>query len=187
MAKAPFTPGPGATQAKPATTTPVPAKAVEAPATPVEQVAPAPAKAETVTKKEDIVVMGPVIESAPEIMVKPSGDVFVANQHTGGITFPMRGEGGIVVPPLRLAPGQVTRVPADEWEKRKRMLVVQYYLDKRILVEVQQAAGVVVPMTSETSSELIIPENLQTDAEAMQGQMGSAAITKANAGQVTIG
>jgi len=160
MAKAPFTPGSGATQAKPVT----------APTAPVQ----APVEA--------------AVASAPQIMVKASGgDVFVANQHTGGITFPMRGEGGIVVPPLRLAPGQVTRVPADEWEKRKRMVVVQHYLDKRILVEVQHAAGVVVPMTSETSSELLIPENLQTDAEALQGQMASAAVTKANAGEVTIG
>lgn len=178
MAKALFTPGPGATQAKPVEVT------TPGPVAPAAEVAPVEPIVETVVAPAEVIVA----PATPEIMVKPSsgGVVFVANQHTGGITFPMRGEGGIVVPPLRLAPGQVTPVPAEEWEKRKRMLVVQHYLDKRILVEVQQG-GVVVPMTSETSSELLIPENLQTDAEAMQGQMGSAAITKANAGQVTIG
>lgn len=128
-----------------------------------------------------------VVDGAgPEIKTnKSAGVVFVANQHMGGITFPMRDSSGMVLPPLRLAPGQVTPVPSDEWERRKKMLVIQHYLDKRLLVEVQHRDGA-VPILSESSTDLIIPENLQSDDE-ISNDKARASIRKANAGEVTIG
>lgn len=91
------------------------------------------------------------------------GDVLVANQHTGGIVFPRKSKEGLYAPPLRLAPGTVTAIPHELWEKYKKMPLVQAYLDKRLLVQVKRAGA--VPMLDAATSDLPIPENLLTDAD----------------------
>jgi len=124
---------------------------------------------------------------APEVIApRTDGMILIANHHTGGITFPMRDGNGTVLPPLRLAPGVVSLIPADEWQKRKKMLVVQHYLDKGLLAEVRTDNGP-VPVLCSTSTELIIPENLRNEQE--EGQYAKAGLDqgKTRAGTITIG
>ncbi len=93
--------------------------------------------------------------------VKKSSVVLIANQHTGGIVFPRKGEGGVHVPPLRLPPGSVTPVDREEWEARKKSKVVQYYLDAGLLAEVNRMGP--VPVLDSTTSSPEVPEHLQTE------------------------
>lgn len=121
---------------------------------------------------------------APEIMVnKAVGTVLVANQHTGGVTFPRKGPGGMVAKPLRLAPGEVTEVDADEWAKYKKMPLVQHYLDAGLLAEAQKKGA--VPVLSQSTSDLPIPEHLQTEEES-KGDTAKAGVRREKAGTVTI-
>lgn len=110
--------------------------------------------------------------------------VLVANQHTGGITFPRTGANGVIAPPLRLAPGTVTEIDATEWAERKKMKVVRHYLDAGLLAEVKRKGN--VPVLSESTTNLQPPENLQTDAELRQGDTAKAGVRKENAGTVTV-
>jgi len=93
--------------------------------------------------------------------VKKSSTVLVANQHTGGIVFPRKGQGGVHVPPLRLPPGSVTPVDREEWEARKKSPVVQYYLDNGLLAEVNRVGP--VPVLDSTTSHPEVPEHLQDE------------------------
>lgn len=110
--------------------------------------------------------------------------IIVANHHTGGIMFPRRGEGGITLPPLRLAPGTTTTVDAEEWKKRKKMKVIQYYLDAGILSEVSREGA--VPVSTATSTELPVPEHLQAAEQTGKEEPVKASVRKQNAGEVKI-
>ena len=109
------------------------------------------------------------------------GDILVANQHTGGIVFPRKSKEGLYAPPLRLAPGMVTAIPRELWEKYKKMPLVQAYLDKRLLVEVKRAGA--VPVLDAATSDLVIPENLQTDADK---GIAKASVKRENLTETTI-
>lgn len=125
----------------------------------------------------------PVAAKAPELMVERTAEtVLVANQHTGGITFPRTDANGLFLPPLRLAPGLVTRIPYEEWQTRKKMKVVQHYLDRGILAEVNKTGP--VPVQDQTTSELPIPEHLQGAEKA--GQYGVAGLRKGETGEVNV-
>lgn len=110
--------------------------------------------------------------------------VMVANQHTGHIIFPRKGEGGVSVNPLILAPGCVTTLSKEEWELRKAGKVVQYYLDRGLLAEVNRGGTCAM---DETSTDLPIPENLQDNQ--MQGKDAVAGVRedRTRTGGVTIG
>jgi len=102
--------------------------------------------------------------TAPETVETPSVSsnvVLVANQHTGAIIFPRKGDGNVVVNPLIIPAGTVVPVDSIEWALRKQNPVVQYYMDARLLVEVNNVGP--VPVLSNTSSDLdaIIPDMLQ--------------------------
>lgn len=114
----------------------------------------------------------------------PSTNVLVANQHMGGITFPRRVAGGLTVKPLRLAPGTVTQLDRAEWDAIKTNRLVQHYLDAGLIAEVNRDGA--VPVLSETSSDLQIPENLKSADELMEQGGATAGVRKANAGSVTI-
>lgn len=98
--------------------------------------------------------------------------VLVANQYSGIIMFPRRGEGGVSLNPLMLAPGMVTEIDASEWEQRKKSKVVQSYMDNKLLVEVQGFG--VVPTVDVLTKELIVPEHLRTAEE--QGAYATASV-----------
>lgn len=123
----------------------------------------------------------------PEINVTNSSSkvtVLVANQHTGAIMFPRKGESGVSLSPLILGPGVVTEIDADEWNLRKKNVVVQAYMDRRLIVEVDRRGA--VPVLSQTSSELEIPEHLQTEEE--QGAYATASVRsdRTKIGEVSI-
>lgn len=151
----------------------------------VTETAPAPAPPEAPVQEAP-----PTVQAAPEVIVrsssaKSSGMVLVANHHTGGITFPRRGPGGVIVAPLRLAPGTTTIVDAAEWEERKKMKVVQYYIEKGLISEISREGKVSV--TDATSTDLEIPNHLMSDEELLvQGDTAKAGVRKANAGTVEI-
>lgn len=123
---------------------------------------------------------------APEVISSEAiGTVLVANQHTGGVTFPRRSTGGLVAKPLRLAPGAVTEIDADEWAKYRKMPMVQHYMDAGILAEVQREGP--VPVLSETTSSLQIPENLNPDGDVMEkGPTAKAGIIRENHSTINI-
>jgi len=131
-------------------------------------------------------VTAPVVAShaAQVVIPKTTGTVLIANQHQGGVTLPRRGEAGIVAKPLRFAPGTVTQVDAAEWAKYKRMSIVQAYREHGIIAEVHREGP--VHALSEKTSDLIVPEHLQTDAEQVQDAMTSAGLVKANAGTIQV-
>lgn len=109
-----------------------------------------------------------------EVQAKPTV-IRVANQHTGPIIFPRRGGGSaLALPPLVLHPGTITEVPAEEWASRKKNKVVQHYMDRGLLAEVRKAPGAPVPILDTTSTELPVPEHLQTENEEQQGASGVA-------------
>lgn len=114
------------------------------------------------------------VTKVEENTVATSTTVLVANQHTGHIMFPRKGGDGVSQPPLMLAPGTVTELDKDEWESRKSGKVVQHYLDRGILAEVEKVTSN-VPM-DETSTDLPIPENLQS--EEIQGADATAKVRK---------
>jgi hypothetical protein len=123
----------------------------------------------------------------PEVIVKGGADggsemVLVANQHTGNIMLPRKGGQGISLPPIILHAGHVTPVPRDEWNERKKIQVVQYYLDRNLLAEVRREG--VVPVIDATSTELTPPEHLQSEEE--QGVHAKAGVRKANTAEVKI-
>lgn len=115
-------------------------------------------------------VEAPAISGAPKVGTQ----VLVANQHTGAIVFPRKGAQGMLVNPLILPAGQVTLVDAEEWELRKSNRVVQHYLDMKLLAVVNVVSP--VPVLENTSTNLPIPEHLQTEEEL--GQMASAKVRK---------
>jgi hypothetical protein len=111
--------------------------------------------------------------------------VFVANHHTGGITFPRgRTEKGIFTKPLRLAPGMVTPVPKEEWDKYKKMQQVKYYLDKHIISEVRRDGE--TQIHSSSTVDLSIPENLMTDEEIKGNSGAVASVKKQNPGSIDV-
>jgi hypothetical protein len=87
--------------------------------------------------------------------------------------------------PLRLAPGTTTPVDADEWAKHITIKTVQHYMDKGLIAEVKRNDAD-VPMKESTSSDLEIPEHLQTDEEALEQGEAKANVRKANPGTVKI-
>lgn len=114
----------------------------------------------------------------------------VANQHAGPIILPrvaMNGDQRIQLPPVILHPGLVTAVPGDAWNEYKKMVVIQHYLDKRLLVEVQVDQGA-VPVIDATSTDLqnAIPENLQTEEELGNIDGVSASVVKTNVGSLKV-
>lgn len=126
------------------------------------------------------------IQQSSAIPASSKGTVLVANYHTGGIVFPRRSpDGKILLKPLRLAPGTTTPVDADEWAKHITIKTVQHYIDKGLIAEVKRNDAE-VPMKESTSSDLKIPEHLQTDEETLQGNMLQANVRKANLGTVEI-
>lgn len=101
-------------------------------------------------------------------------EFYVANQHAGPIMFPRRGQGNVTLPPLVLQPGTVTRIPAEEWLFRRQNQVVQNYLDRGLLAEVQKPTrNAEVPTVSRTNPDLVIPEHLSTEEE-LEGSTGTA-------------
>lgn len=114
----------------------------------------------------------------------PSNTVLIANQHTGAILIPRKGQVGIALNPLVLAAGQVTEVSVEEWDIRKVHPVVQHYLDKGLLIEVSKIGPVPVLDSTSTDLELIIPENLRSDSQ--QGEYGAAQVTIKGGGGVNV-
>lgn len=108
--------------------------------------------------------------------------VKIANQHTASIILPRRSM-GMNLPPTVLQAGWVNEIPADVWAKASKNPVVQSYLNKGLLAVVRKAGGT-VPVLSETSTDLPIPEHLQ-DAPA-HGDMTQAKVSKEKAGTVNI-
>ena len=143
-------------------------------------------KVKSVTKKAEPKPAAVERQQSPAIPASSKGTVLVANYHTGGIVFPRRSpDGKILLKPLRLAPGTTTPVDADEWAKHITIKTVQHYMDKGLIAEVKRNDAD-VPMKESTSSDLEIPEHLQTDEEALQGNMLEANVRKAKPGTVEI-
>jgi len=121
---------------------------------------------------------------SPEASIKSSPTISIANQHTGGISFPRKTDDGRPLPPLRLPPGEVTPVDREIWELVKKKEVVKHYLDKGLLAETTKRGK--VPMLDNTSTTLPIPEHLQ-DEEQTGGTTGRAAeLRKKQVGTVTL-
>lgn len=136
-------------------------------------------------KKESLQVKKPevVVEKADST----SGEVLIANHHTGRIILPRSSSQGVAVNPLILEPGFVNVVSAEEWSIRKQNTVVGYYLDKGLLAEVKRM-DVAVPVTDGTTSDLdsIVPENLREETQV--GETGAAVeVRRAKAGEITVG
>ena len=113
-----------------------------------------------------------------------SSSILIANQHTGAILIPRKGEVGIALNPLVLAPGQVTAVDADEWNIRKKHPIIQHYLDKGLISEVSKIGPVPVLDATSTDLDAIIPENLKPETQS--GDIASAAVTKSSVGSINI-
>ena len=143
-------------------------------------------KVKSVTKKAEPKPAPVERQQAPAVPAASKGKVLVANYHTGGITFPRRSpDNKLLLKPLRLHPGTTTEVDAEEWAKHKKIKTVQLYMDKGLIAEVKRNDAD-VPMKESTSSDLEIPEHLQTDEEALQGNMLEANVRKAKPGTVEI-
>jgi len=113
-----------------------------------------------------------------------AGKVRVANYHTGGIVFPRSGANGVVLPPLRLAPGRTTEVDKEEWDKRKAMPIVQKYLDKGLLGVVRKEGA--VPVSETTSTELTIPDHLTNEEETGATETVKVKVKRSRAGSVQV-
>jgi hypothetical protein len=110
--------------------------------------------------------------------------VLVANYHTGGIVFPRTGANGLMMPPLRLAPGSTTPVEKEEWDKRKKMTVVQHYLDAGILGIVQKTGA--VPVQGNTTTTLVVPEHLAGEDHEGKEEGVKAKTRRKKVGSVTV-
>jgi hypothetical protein len=124
-----------------------------------------------------------VVIEAPMGNIRPT-EYLVANQHTAPIMMPRSAPGGIFMPPLILPPGQITRIDAEEWELRKTIPSVQYYLDKQLLQEVGRLGGQ-VPM-SDTTSDLVVPAHLSTEEHQGKEAPANARVTKTAASTVEV-
>lgn len=116
-------------------------------------------------------------------------NVLVANQHSGPIILPrvaVQGEQRIQMAPTILHPGTVTLVDGEVWKEHKKLVVIQHYLDKRLLAEVNVSGD--VPVMGNTSTDLqdCVPEHLQTAEE--QGNISgvTAKVTKTDVGNIKV-
>ena len=90
-------------------------------------------------------------------------EYFIANHHTATIIFPRSGQGAIRLPPLILPPGKSVVMSAEDWNRLKTNRGVMGYINAGLISEVSKEGD--VPMSSVTTSELIIPEHLKRDEE----------------------
>ena len=131
----------------------------------------------------------PKARKASELTQAPiQTTVLVANQHSGPIILPrvaIQGEQRIQLNPTILYPGTVTPVDGDIWSEHLKLIVIQHYLDKRLLAVVQSEGLVPISDTSSTDLEGAIPENLKTEEEL--GNTGATAkVVRQNAGTTAV-
>lgn len=88
---------------------------------------------------------------------------FVANNHTGDILFPRASRGAIKSVPLVLPAGKSIMVEADEWIQLKTNKSVRNYIEAGLISEVAKEGD--VPVSSQSSTELPIPEHLLREEE----------------------
>ena len=111
----------------------------------------------------------PVIEVPTVVTPRRVSHYLIANQHTAPILLLRRSSrGGLSMAPRTLWPGTVTTVDAEEWVKNMKNAAVQMYVDRGLLREVEKMGP--VPVLDSTTSDLPIPEHLQTAAELADTQ-----------------
>lgn len=128
-------------------------------------------------------------ETTAAQVVADKREVLVANNHVGTIVLPrssMQGGQRIALPPIILHPGYTTPIPTDEWESRKKMVVIQHYLDSGLLSVVNSINAATGSINSTSDLSAAIPENLKT-AEEIGATGASANVRKESVGSVTIG
>lgn len=121
---------------------------------------------------------------APAVLGAATGTtVLIANQHTGMILLTTKAAMGILAKPIELYPGTVTPIDAVEWAERKKLPVIQYYIDHGLLAEVNSVRP--VPVLEDTSTNLPIPEHLQT-IEEQSGQHVAANLRRTKMGGMAV-
>jgi hypothetical protein len=109
---------------------------------------------------------------------------FIANNHTGTIIFPRSGQGAIRLPPLVLLPGKSVLMQKDDWERLKANQGVQNYLDAGLISEVDREGT--VPVSSQTTTILPIPDHLMRDEEMGQQTDVKSQVVRRKASTLTI-
>lgn len=128
-------------------------------------------------------------EPAESVQGIQSDTVLVANQHSGPIILPrvaVQGEQRIQLAPTILHPGTVTPVSREVWEEHKKITVIQHYLDKHLLAEVNRTGAVPVMDATSTDLEDCIPDNLKTEEELGNIEGVSAKVKITGAGSTTL-
>lgn len=109
--------------------------------------------------------------------------VLIANHHTAPILLPRSAAVGVNIEPIALAPGVVTSVDSKEWEERKKVAAVKYYVDHGILSEVNVTGD--VPVYNATTSSPQIPDNLKTEEETKNTKVEGTAPVSASVRRTT--
>ena len=104
--------------------------------------------------------------------------VLIANHHTAAVLLPRSSAVGVNIEPIVLQPGSVTAVDVDEWNERKSISTIRYYLEHGILSETNRMGNAAV-IGMEDAINFPIPENLKTEEESRQSSVDGAAPLKA--------
>jgi hypothetical protein len=136
---------------------------------------------------------------APAIILRSTGaasptegtKVLIANHHTAAVLLPRSSAVGVNIEPIVLQPGSVTAVDVDEWNERKSISTIRYYLEHGILSETNRMGNAAV-IGMEDAINFPIPENLKTEEESRQSSVDGAtplkaAVVRQNVTKVDIG
>jgi len=119
--------------------------------------------------------------------VDASGMVIIANHHTAPFLFPctmMQGVQRVQLEPIVLLPGQTTTILKDEWVARKKLKVIQHYIDAGLLSE-SKRQGECATQDYTTDTENLIPDSLLNDSEGKQTGL-TASVKRAKIGSIEV-
>ena len=108
----------------------------------------------------------------------------IANHHTGPMAFPRSLEGNVVFAATTINPGECKEIDDDIWKEFKKTPVIQFYLDKGHLSEVQDAGKNVV-VGEERTSELVVPDHLQSEEQEAASNV-SAKVVRKTKGSISV-
>jgi hypothetical protein len=142
----------------------------------------APMKRKVIPKETPIVVEEPV--AARRMTPAKRASYFIANNHTGDIVFPRKGRGALKTVPLTLPAGQSVIVDGEEWIQLKLNKSVRNYLDAGLISEVSKVGE--VPVMSQSSTDLPIPEHLLREEEMGKQTDVKATVRRKTASRITV-